>query len=211
MTSQVFNFLGDNSIVEVVVLTLVLFLYSAIRFSLKSDQLEKQSGEFTIKLEKQSDDITKKLDKHSDDITKKVEKYSDDITKKVEKHSDDIRDLKIDVRFIKEQTRDIFGNTGDSAFKASSPLKLTETGYEISKAIRAEEILARHEQSLKRIVLDTNPPTAYHLQIECMNAVERHLESELSAQDLTTVSREAVQRGLPLSNVLGIFGILLKG
>ena len=131
-------------------------------------------------------------------------------TEQTEKHLSDISQIKIDLAVLEQLIRNHLGNTVDSVISASSPLNLTDLGKEISKNIGAEEILAKHWQRLEEIVLETEPPTTYHLQRECLNAVERHLEPLLSQQELEAVAAEAFKRGLPLSNVLGIIGILLR-
>ena len=45
MSNEIFQFLRDSNLVEVAVITLMLFAYSSIRFSLKSGQFEQSLKE----------------------------------------------------------------------------------------------------------------------------------------------------------------------
>ena len=186
MNSHLFKSLVENDLVGAVVVGFVLFAVV---------KLTSYYTKNTIKTEQ---------------IEKRIDRFSDEVNEKLQKHSDAISQIKIDLGVIKQLIRNHLGNTVDSVISASSPLTLADLGKEISKNIGAEEILAKHWQRLEEIVLGAEPPTTYHLQRECLNAVERHLEPLLSQQELEAVAAEAFQRGLHLSNVLGIIGILLR-
>ena len=146
----------------------------------------------------------------SREVNQRIDAQSREFNQRYDKHSDEITQVRVDVSATKALVNNFLGKVVDGAFKASSPLRLTKLGEEMALSMGADDILAKHGQRLEEIVLVAEPPTAYHLQNECLHVVERHLEPLLSKQELAAAAGEALKRDLPLSHVLGIVGILLR-
>ena len=112
---------------------------------------------------------------------------------------------------LEERIELVYMNTNPkSPIRAHSPLALTELGTEIVEKTKAREILNKHKKELIAIVENKSPGNAYDIQMASLEAVRENLEKLLTADELTSTKDEAFNKGMILSDVLSVVGILLR-
>ena len=86
MSNPLFQFLGDNNLVEVAVITMILFMYRSIRKSLLVDQLR-----FETDIDRQRlDTMSKYIDRKFETINDRFDKQSEKFEREIDRVSDKI-------------------------------------------------------------------------------------------------------------------------
>jgi hypothetical protein len=125
----------------------------------------------------------------------------------VEIHIDEIRK---DLSYLKG-TIDVIRNDSTPLAQRHSPISLTEKGNEIAIELKAEEMVAKNWDNIKKD-LDKNlsDKNAYDIQEYCLETAAVELDKFLTVEDLQTMKTYAFKNGNSLAYYSVIFGLIIR-
>lgn len=97
-----------------------------------------------------------------------------------------------------------------SPVKAASPISLTPSGKAIAENINAASIISKYGESFCTEVEKMPAKTAYDIQQASMEFARHRMLNMLNEDELVKVKQEAFNRGIPLEDVMSVFGVLLR-
>jgi len=130
--------------------------------------------------------------------------FQDDRLKNVEGLSEKVIELKTKIDLIYQYVNP------NSPLKSYSPLSLTPIGEEIVNNIKAKDIFERYVVKLIKEVELKNPKNAYDIQQLSIEVAKNKLEQLLDEKELIMIKQEAYSKGILVSDILSVFGVLLR-
>jgi hypothetical protein len=92
----------------------------------------------------------------------------------------------------------------------NSPLVLTKKGKEISKAMQAHDLIARHEQELSKFIDVSKTKNAYDIQQEAFKIIAERFYELLDENEINLLKNEAYKTGDTIEAILFIFQIIFR-
>lgn len=146
-----------------------------------------------------------RLSKRLKTLSKKMDKLETSFEEFTKEFKDD--------NFLKklaEKVANIINNDYALVSKTESPVSLTEIGKEINDSIDAERIASNYIKYYKKEHSGWQDMNAYHTQETCFEFCSKKLISLLSEQEKKPLEDEAYQRGIDISNIFRVIGIVMR-
>lgn len=151
----------------------------------------------------QIESCNKSIVEASDKMSKKIEGYYD----RQEKHMDEIRR---DMSIVKAMM-DIYKMNLPQLAKSQSPVNLTEKGLELSKELKADEVISRNwDKIMSDIDANVGEKNAYDIQQYCIETSTVEPEKFLDDKAISALKSKAFAEGRPTAYYAPIFGIKIR-
>lgn len=133
---------------------------------------------------------------------KDFENKSENFDKKIDSIKESI--------FKIQATTDLLYQEHLSTVKSQSPISLTEIGKEIAVAIKAEEKVNDHWDSIKREVDKHKPDNPYDIQTVSMDIARNCFEKIFNEQERDQIKTHAFKIGINLLEIYPIIGVIIR-
>jgi hypothetical protein len=145
--------------------------------------------------------------------TKKVTQINSDhnvLTKNASETSAYIDEIRKDLSYLKGNI-DIIIMNNNPLMKKKSPISLTDKGLEVSRKIKAEEIIEKNwkriYENLEKNICDKN---AYDIQGYCLTTSSVNPEKFFDGNDIRRLKEFAFSQGNPLNIYMQMMGIIIR-
>jgi hypothetical protein len=107
-------------------------------------------------------------------------------------------------------TTDLLYQTHLSTVKSHSPMRLTQKGEEISKAISAELKINSYWISIRNELKKSNPTNPYDIQVAALGIAQYCFDKIFTEQERNEIKTYAFQVGINLLEIYPIIGVIIR-
>lgn len=127
----------------------------------------------------------------------------------MEKTEANIDEIRRDLAYLKGNI-EIFRSSGGNLIQAHSPLSLTEEGKKVAAELKADAVISRSWDRIKRDIEASGKVNAYDIQEYCIETASVDPEKFLDKEAIDSIKDFAYNNGKPLQLYLRVIGILIR-